>query len=34
MKNSLDVGSRPNGASVFNGKPAVMIDQSRKSWSI
>ena len=28
IKNSLDVGSRPYGASVWNGKPAAIISQS------
>lgn len=28
IKNALDVGSRPYGASVWNGKPAAIISQS------
>ncbi|MCM3569493.1 NADPH-dependent FMN reductase [Neobacillus mesonae] len=28
LKNALDVGSRPYGASVWNGKPAAIISQS------
>ncbi|AZN42640.1 NADPH-dependent FMN reductase [Paenibacillus albus] len=28
LKNALDIGSRPYGASVWNGKPAAIISQS------
>lgn len=28
LKNALDVGSRPYGASVWNGKPALIVSQS------
>ena len=28
LSNALDVGSRPYGASVWNGKPAAIISQS------
>ncbi len=28
LKNALDVGSRPYGASVWNGKPAAIVSQS------
>lgn len=28
LKNAIDVGSRPQGASVFGGKPAAVISQS------
>ncbi|MCZ8516691.1 NAD(P)H-dependent oxidoreductase [Paenibacillus filicis] len=28
LKNALDVGSRPYGASIWNGKPAAIISQS------
>ncbi len=28
MKNAIDVGSRPYGQNVFNGKPAAIISQS------
>ncbi|KPV40876.1 NADPH-dependent FMN reductase [Alicyclobacillus ferrooxydans] len=33
LKNALDVGSRPYGASVWNGKPAAIISQSPGSLS-
>ena len=28
IKNALDIGSRPYGASVWNGKPALIVSQS------
>ncbi len=28
LKNAIDIGSRPNGQSVFNGKPAAVLSQS------
>lgn len=28
LKNAIDVGSRPNGKSVFDGKPAAIVSQS------
>lgn len=28
LKNAIDVGSRPNGQNVFDGKPAAVISQS------
>lgn len=33
LKNALDVGSRPYGASVWDGKPAAIISQSPGSLS-
>lgn len=33
LKNALDVGSRPYGESVWNGKPAAIISQSISNLS-
>lgn len=33
LKNALDVGSRPYGSSVWNGKPALIVSQSPSNLS-